>query len=103
MNITPEPPSPEPEYPQHTAPRHRKRQRLGGIAEVRMSPVEMLSKAERNIMYEIQKYGWGNIEMLQHIGGAYPDSTEAAEAEKRFEKYRKVYKFMLENGIDFPR
>ncbi len=102
MNITPEPPSPAPEYPQHKSAGRRKMQRLGGIAEVRISPVEMLSKAERNIMYEIQKYGWGNIEM-QHMGGAYPDSTEAAEAEKRFEKYRKVYKFMLENGIDFPR
>ncbi len=102
MNITPEPPSPAPEYPQHKSAGRRKMQRLGGIAEVRISPVEMLSKAERNIMYEIQRFGWKAIEM-QHMGGAYPDSTEAAEAEKRFEKYRKVYKFMLENGIDFPR
>lgn len=102
MNITPEPPSPAPEYPQHKSAGRRKIQRLGGVAEPHIPPVEMLSKAERNIMYEIQRFGWHHFEM-QHIGGAYPNSTEAAEAEKRFEKYRKVYKFMLENGIDFPR
>ena len=102
MNITPEPPSPEPEYPQRTAPRHKKIQRLGGIAEVQISQIEKLSKAELNIMYDIQRFGWEFVE-TQLIGGIFTDSNELARAEKRFEKYRKVYKFMLENGIDFPR
>ena len=102
MNITPQPPAPSPEYPQHKSAGRRKMQRLGGIAEVRMSPVEMLSKAERNIMYEIQRFGWKAIE-TQRIGVIVTDSDELARAEKRFEKYRRVHDFMIENGIDFPR
>ncbi len=110
MNIHPELTSSTPEYPQHDiASTLEKLPRLAGISTAEdclFSTVEdCLSKSERNIMYKIKREGWTAVEM-QLIGGEPApllSPRKIATAEKRYEKYRRVYEFMIENGIDFPK